>query len=173
MPEFAIDLGINQAGLGYGMLLSANAAGAVLGGVLLESDAPAEAVRARGDVQHDRLEQLHARVRAVAELRALAGLLVCAGMANLASQSIAQTLVQLLAPPEKRGRVVGVYNMASSGLRAGSGLSIGLVGGLIGIHWSLGLSAGLLVVIVVALIAYTARAAAAQLAVPQRLQPTG
>ena len=72
---------------------------------------------------------------------AVAGLLLCAGMANLAAQSTAQTLVQLLAPAEKRGRVVGVYNMASTGLRAGSGLSIGLVGGLIGIHWSLGLSA--------------------------------
>src|ERR1700730_8066707 len=37
MPEFAIDLGFNQAGLGYGMLLAANSAGAVLGGVLLAS----------------------------------------------------------------------------------------------------------------------------------------
>ena len=81
-------------------------------------------------------------------------------MANLASQSTAQTLVQLLAPAEKRGRVIGVYNMASSGLRAGSGISIGLVGGLIGIHWSLGLSAAILAVIVVTLIAYTARASA-------------
>src|SRR5215510_11987951 len=68
-------------------------------------------------------------------------LLVGAGMANLASQATAQTLVQLLAPADKRGRVIGVYNMASSGLRAGSGISIGLVGGLIGIHWSLAISA--------------------------------
>src|SRR5438132_7586986 len=37
MPEFAIDLGLSQAGLGYGMLLAANSAGAVLGGVILES----------------------------------------------------------------------------------------------------------------------------------------
>src|SRR5205823_3233246 len=35
-------------------------------------------------------------------------LLVGAGVANLTSQSTAQTLVQLLAPPEKRGRIVGV-----------------------------------------------------------------
>jgi MFS family permease len=101
------------------------------------------------------------------------GLLMCAGMANLAAQSTAQTLVQLLAPSETRGRVVGVYNMASSGLRAGSGLSIGLLGGLIGIHWSLGFSAAFLVVIVVGLIVYTARVAATQLAVTQRLQTTG
>src|SRR5438105_12787187 len=37
MPEFAIDLGIAQAGVGYGMLVAANAAGAVFGGILLES----------------------------------------------------------------------------------------------------------------------------------------
>src|SRR5713226_3333142 len=50
-----------------------------------------------------------------------------------------------------------------SGLRAGSGLSIGLVGGLIGIHWSLGLSAFTLMILVLGLIQYTARAAAAQM----------
>ena len=101
------------------------------------------------------------------------GLLLGAGMANLAAQSTAQTLVQLLAPSEKRGRVVGVYNMASSGLRAGSGLSIGLLGGLIGIHWSLGLSTASLIVIVIGLIAYTARVPRAQLPTARRLQPTG
>src|SRR5215216_254688 len=37
MPEFAIDLGIDQAGLGYGILVAANAGGAVLGGLALES----------------------------------------------------------------------------------------------------------------------------------------
>ena len=88
-------------------------------------------------------------------------LLVGAGVANLTSQSTAQTLVQLLAPPEKRGRIVGVYTMASNGLRAGSGLSIGLVGGMIGIHWSLGLSALTLAVLVLGLLWYAARRAAA------------
>src|ERR1051325_3221545 len=37
MPDVAIDLGLNQAGLGYGMLLAANSAGAVIGGIVLES----------------------------------------------------------------------------------------------------------------------------------------
>jgi MFS family permease len=101
-------------------------------------------------------------------------LLVGAGMANLASQSTAQTLVQLLAPSEKRGRVIGVYNMSSSGLRAGSGFTIGLVGGWIGIHWSLGLSALILSAIVISLIAYTARAPRPEPEpqVTRRLQPT-
>jgi MFS family permease len=173
MPEFAIDLGIGQAGVGYGMLLSANAGGAVFGGVVLEAThllKPSARVAMLSTIVWSScmlgFALSHNYVLSL-------GLLLCAGMANLAAQSTAQTLVQLLAPPEKRGRVVGVYNMASSGLRAGSGLSIGLLGGLIGIHWSLGLSAASLVVIVIALIAYTARAAAtAQLGVAQRFQPT-
>jgi hypothetical protein len=87
-------------------------------------------------------------------------LLVAAGVANLTSQSTGQTLVQLLAPPEKRGRIVGVYTMASNGLRAGSGFSIGLLGGVIGIHWSLGLSAITLAILVVGLMWSTGRRAA-------------
>ena len=54
---------------------------------------------------------------------------------------MAQTLVQLNAPPDKRGRVIGLFNMASLGLRAFSGVSVGLLGSLIGVHWSLALSA--------------------------------
>jgi hypothetical protein len=49
--------------------------------------------------------------------------------------------VQLNAPPDMRGRVIGLFNMASLGLRTFSGVSVGLLGGLIGVHWSLGLSA--------------------------------
>ncbi len=161
MPEFAIDLGLNQAGLGYGMLLAANSAGAVLGGVILESTHWLKpSVRA-------------AMFSTLAWSACLLGfalspwyglslaLLVGAGVANLTSQSTAQTLVQLLAPAEKRGRIVGVYTMASNGLRAGSGLSIGLLGGAIGIHWSLGLSTLTLAVLVIGLMAATTRAARA------------
>ena len=44
-------------------------------------------------------------------------------------------------PLEMRGRVIGLFNMASLGLRAFSGISVGVLGSLIGIHWSLALSA--------------------------------
>jgi MFS family permease len=172
MPEFAIDLGLNQAGLGYGMLLAANSAGAVLGGVILES-AHVLKPTARNAMLSTLVWAGCMLGFALSRSYPLSlALLVGAGMANLSSQSIAQTLVQLLAPAEKRGRIVGVYAMASNGLRAGSGLSIGLVGGLIGIHWSLGLSALTLVVLVIGLILYTSRAAAAQMRVAQRLQPS-
>ncbi len=159
MPEFAIDLGIPDAGLGYGALLSTNAAGAVLGGVLLESTHILP-ISVRGALLSTLLWTGCMLGFALSNVYALSLLLlVGAGMANLAAQSVAQTLVQLLSPNEMRGRVLGVYNMASSGLRAGSGLSIGVVGGVIGIHYSLGLSAGLLALIVVGLTAFTTRAA--------------
>jgi MFS family permease len=57
---------------------------------------------------------------------------------------MAQALVQLNAPHEIRGRVVGLYNMSSLGMRAFSGITVGLIGSWIGIHWSLGLSAAVL-----------------------------
>ena len=73
-------------------------------------------------------------------LLALAMLLI-GRIANLASMSIGQTIVQLLAPPADRGRVIGLYGVSANGLRAGSGFTVGILGAAIGIHWSLGLSA--------------------------------
>ncbi len=169
MPEFAIDLGMNQAGLGYGLLLAANSAGAVLGGVILESTHWLKpSVRA---AMISTLVWSGCLLGFAMSQQYVLGLLLLigAGVANLSAQATAQTLVQLLAPAEKRGRIVGVYTMASNGLRAGSGLSIGLLGGVIGIHWSLGLSALLLAVVVVGLIWNAERAvAAARPAVAQR-----
>jgi hypothetical protein len=48
-----------------------------------------------------------------------------------------------------------LYSMASMGLKAFSGLTVGVVGGLIGVHWSLALSAMVLLTITVALFAFT------------------
>ena len=73
---------------------------------------------------------------------------------NLAYSSMAQTLVQLNAPSEIRGRVIGLYNMAFLGMMTFSGLSIGVGGSFIGIHWSLGLSACALSLATVGLMAY-------------------
>ena len=59
---------------------------------------------------------------------------------------MAQALVQINAPADIRGRVVGLFNMAGLGMRAFSGITVGLAGAAIGIHWSLGLSAAVLLV---------------------------
>ncbi len=65
--------------------------------------------------------------------------------------SPAQTIVQLNAPADMRGRVVGLFNMAGLGMRAFSGITVGLVGAAIGIHWSLGLSAATLMALLLLL----------------------
>ncbi len=54
---------------------------------------------------------------------------------------VVQTLVQLNAPAASRGRVIGLYAMVALGLRAFAGVTVGLGGSLVGIHWSLALSA--------------------------------
>jgi MFS family permease len=69
------------------------------------------------------------------------GFLFVAGFLELSFNAMAQSLVQLNAPLDKRGRVIGLFNMASLGLRAFSGISVGLLGSFVGVHWSLGLSA--------------------------------
>jgi len=141
MPGFAMDLGHGDPGVSYSLLLAADAAGALLAGVVLEGrnllpPNPRTAI-----------------VLAMLWCAALTGfsqstsyplalaLLFTAGFFELSFNAMAQTLVQLQAPVDKRGRVIGLFNMASLGLRAFSGVSVGLVGGLIGIHWSLALSA--------------------------------
>ena len=58
--------------------------------------------------------------------------LFVAGFVELSFSAMAQTLVQLSAPAEIRGRVIGLFTMASLGLRSFSGITIGLVGGLVG-----------------------------------------
>lgn len=83
-------------------------------------------------------------------------LLVIGGTCNLAAMSITQTVVQLLAPRAKRGQVVGVFSMSANGLRMGSGVTVGFLGGLFGLRLSLGLSAAGLVACTVITAAYLA-----------------
>ena len=121
MPEYAHDLGAEQADVWYSVLLAANAAGALLGAVLLES---LDLLR-----PSTRTALACAAAWAVAmALFALApsytlavALLVAAGMLNVTFTSMAQTLVQILASPRLRGRVVGLFNASMLGLRVGSG----------------------------------------------------
>jgi MFS family permease len=154
MPEFAHDLGTEEAGVAYSALLGANAAGAVVGGFLLEGRAwlPPSVKTAF--------------ISAILWCIAIASfalsenyymsliLLFCAGVLNLTFSSMAQTIVQLRSPTALRGRVIGLYSMASMGFKAFSGLTVGVVGGLIGVHWSLALSALVLMTITLVLFAF-------------------
>ena len=159
MPGFAHDLGHGDVGMLYSMLLAANAAGAFIAGIALESRSLLPP-RPRT-----------ALVLAVIWCLAIFGfatstvywvaiaLLFVAGFLELSFNAMAMTLVQLRAPASIRGRVIGLYNMAALGMRAFSGITIGVVGGLIGIHWSLALSAMVFLAIAVTLLTFSTRRA--------------
>jgi hypothetical protein len=88
-------------------------------------------------------------------------LLLVAGFMELSFNSMAQTLVQLHAPNDIRGRVIGVFMMSALGMRTFSGITVGVIGSLIGVHYSLALSAGVLFVVISGLLISQSRAAAA------------
>jgi MFS family permease len=155
MPEFAHDLGTEKADFAYSALLGANAAGAVVGGLLLEG---------RGWLPPSVKTAIISAILWCVVITAFAlsynyhmslALLFVAGVLNLTFFSMAQTIVQILAPPQLRGRLIGLFSMASMGLKAFSGLTVGVVGGLIGVHWSLALSAMVLLAITAVLFAFT------------------
>jgi MFS family permease len=147
MPEFAADLGHGDADVYYSMLLAANAAGALAAGIILES---------RG-VRHAEPRIAFALVMlwclcmggfAVSTVYLLSlALLFAAGILNLAFGAMSQTLVQIHAPPAIRGRVIGLYGTSFNGMRAFSGVTVGMGGSLVGVHWSLAVSAVVLAVI--------------------------
>jgi MFS family permease len=85
-------------------------------------------------------------------------LLFAAGFCELSFSSMNQTIVQMTAPENIRGRVLGLFNMSSAGLRVFSGITVGLLGSLITIHASLATAAVAFVLTALALYAYAARA---------------
>jgi MFS family permease len=156
MPGFAQDLGHGDPGTAYTMLLGADASGALLAGILLES---------RGGVFKAR--PTSAIVIAMGWALALfgfacmrsyplaIGFLFVAGFCELSFSSMAQTLVQMNAPDASRGRVLGLYNMAAAGLRTFSGVTVGLVGSIASVHTSLAIAAASFVAVVTVLLVRT------------------
>jgi MFS family permease len=152
MPELATDLHHGDPGLSYGLLLGADAIGALIAAVVLESKALLPTTPRT------------ACVLAMVWCVALAGfalakayplaiaLLLVAGFVELSFNSMAQALVQLNAPVQIRGRVIGVFVMSSLGMRTFSGITVGFMGAVIGIHYSLALSACVLLAIIATLV---------------------
>ena len=157
MPEFAHDLGTEKADFSYSVLLAASAAGSLLGGVILESRGLLVA-RPQTAIVLTILWCLVITGFAAATSYPLAVvLMLVAGFLNLSFTAMTQTLVQLHSPEHLRGRLIGLYNMSSNGLRAFSGVTVGVVGSLIGIHWSLALSALVLLMVTIALLSFSMR----------------
>ena len=157
MPAFANELGHGRAGIAYSALIAADAAGALLGALVLEARRilPMTPAMALG---------LGALWCAAIASFAFAGsyqlallMLFVTGFMELAFNSMAQTIVQLRAPSHIRGRVIGLYATSSLGMRTFAGVSVGLLGAAIGVHRSLAFSALLVLIVIGALYAWNAR----------------
>lgn len=153
MPTFASDLGHGDPGAAYTALLGADAAGALCAGLLLESG--------RGLLRTHTASALKLAALWAAALAAFALVrsypwalffLFSAGFFELSFSSMTQTIVQLQAPASMRGRVLGLFNMSSGGLRAFSGITVGLLGSLATVHLSLALAAGAFMLIALTLL---------------------
>jgi MFS family permease len=141
MPGFAHDLGHGDPGMSYSMLLAADAAGGMLAGIVLEGRGLLPAKPSTAIILALLWSGSLTGFALASTYPVALVLLFSAGFFELSFNAMAQTLVQIHAPADMRGRVIGLFNMASLGLRAFSGVSVGLIGGLIGVHLSLALSA--------------------------------
>ncbi len=158
LPEFARDFGFGIDGYRYTMLLAAYAAGAVTAGLLLEARSLLP-MQPRTAFVLATLWCIAIGGFAVVQNYPIAiALLVCAGFLELSFISMARALAQIHAPAHMRGRAIGLFNVGALGFRTFSGVTIGFGGGVIGIHWSLGLSAAILLIVLLTLFARSRQA---------------
>jgi MFS family permease len=157
MPEYAQYLGADDGGVRYTILFAANAAGAILGVVLLESAAMLQPTARTAIVCAALWAISMGLFPMTGDYATAVALLVVGGVFSIAFTSVAQTVVQVLAPPRVRGSIVGLFNTAMLGLRAGAGVTIGVVGAFTGVRLSLELSSLMVLLISIGLLAREAR----------------
>ncbi|MCC2098576.1 MAG: MFS transporter [Hyphomicrobiales bacterium] len=150
--------GAISASTRYSILLSANAAGAVAAGLVLElrgllPPAPRTAVILVA------LWALSLMGFAATSSFVLAvTLLFAAGFLQLTHQAMTQALVQMNAPADLRGRVIGLYQTCSLGMMTFSGVTVGFGASLLGLHTALILSGAALFASVVVIVPLIMRA---------------
>ena len=157
MPEFAYDFGFSDTSIRYSILLAAAATGAFTAGVVLESKSMLPAKVNTAFVLALIWCVMIGGFAITNNYYLAVFLLFCAGFVDLAFNAMTRTLAQIHAPPHLRGRAIGLYNVGSLGMRTFSGLTVGVGGGYIGIHWSLGISVVVLFVAILALFTYCTR----------------
>jgi MFS family permease len=151
LPEFGGILGQGSNGAGYAVLVSSMAAGATTAGITLE---------AIGRIRASTRLAIGAGIAFAASILVFAlsqsyplsiAALIVAGASSLTAASTSQTIVQLEAPSDRRGRFVGAAGMTAQGFQAGSGILIGVLAGGLGVAGGVATAATALLVCAVAL----------------------
>jgi MFS family permease len=170
MPSIAATTTGISSGTAYGVLLFANGLGGVLGGLLLEGTGWVR-LTVRAALWSTAVYGASTIFFALSHDYLIAApLLVIGGIANLAALSITQTVVQLRAPADKKGQVIGVYGVGANGMRIGSGLTVGFFGAAVGLRPALGWSSAALCASVAVLAVFLALSAR-RAPVPQEPAP--
>jgi len=163
MPEFATFLndgaGLVGTSVRYNILFAATAAGALTAGIALEAKNLLQPSLRSAFVLAMLWCAAVIGFAAASNFVLAVVLLFAVGFTHLAFNAMAQAMVQLSAPAAMRGRILGLYSMSALGLMTFSGVTIGFGGALVGVHWSLGLSAGALLAVILVL-AFLARRSA-------------
>ena len=157
MPAFTLDLLPNDDGIFYAILLAASGLGALSAGIILESRNLLQAKPHTAFILVFIWCVVIIGFAASSNAYLSVVLLVVAGFLELTYNSMAQTLVQLQAPINMRGRIIGLFNVSALGLKSFSGVTVGVGGAILGIHWSLGISAALLLAFSIVLMIYVMR----------------
>jgi len=157
MPEFAYDFGFSDTSVRYSFLLAAAATGAFTAGIVLESKSLLPAKVNTAFILALIWCLMIGGFAITTNFYLAVFLLFCAGFVDLAFNAMTRTLAQIHAPPNLRGRAIGLYNVGSLGMRTISGFTVGISGGFIGIHWSLGISVVVLFISILALFSYCNR----------------
>ncbi len=152
LPEFGELLGLDASGFGYGLLLIATSAGAVAGGLGLEAIGRIRA-STRLAIVSTLVFALCIVVFAFSRSFVLTLIvLAISGVASIISSSTSQTVVQLQAPDDRRGRFLGAYGMTSMGLRLGSGVLLGVLATFVGVPAAIAADAMVLAAVAAALL---------------------
>jgi MFS family permease len=124
--------------LAYGLLMAATGLGAVIG-ALFVATLPARARRGGwltiGNLTFPALVVFMALSRSFALTMVI---LVGIGLSYVAQNALANTLIQIVAPDELRGRVMSFYSLTFQAMMRFGGLQAGLLGDLWGVPLTVG-----------------------------------
>ena len=112
----------------YGLLLFALGAGGVLGGFFLEATGWVRPTPAAAAVGAAGLGASSIVFAFTSHLWLALIVLVLAGVCKITAESTEMAIIQLEAPTEIRGRVIGSYSMFGPGMQTFSGVTVGVLG---------------------------------------------
>lgn len=129
----------------YGLLLFALGAGGVVGGFFLEATGWLRPTPSTAVIAAIALGTFSLVFAFANQLWLAVPVLVLAGFSKITSESTEMAIIQLQAPTEIRGRVIGSYAMFGPGMQTFSGVTVGVLGTIATIPQAVAIGGGVLI----------------------------